>query len=159
VRLHQDSVQITNLPGLLQTVSRRRLSRIWAVTQRDDAALERLTGSLDAETADPERTTKVKRAAAYVRTLVPKLDNKNYQFTINEVLDAAEERRQLTPKELSEKAGCNLNTASKWLERAPQRLLPILQEAGFDSLGGLLDMDRPPHDHEETDDDKDYDDD
>lgn len=29
VRRHQDGLHISNLPGLLQTVSRRRLSKIW----------------------------------------------------------------------------------------------------------------------------------
>lgn len=154
VRLHQDGVQITNLPGLIQTVSRRRLSKIWEATQREDSALEQLAGSLEAEKEDPERTTKVKRAAAHVRTLVPKLDNKNYQLTINAMLDAAEDRRQLTPQQLATAAGCTPNTASKWMERAPQRLLSILKDEGFDSLDSLLNV--PPTNHDI--DDEEYDD-
>lgn len=152
VRQQQAGVTITNLPGLLQTVARRRLSKIWEATRRDDAALEQLADSLRAEALDPERGDKARRAVDYVRTLIPKVDNENYQRTLTEMLDAVIERRQLTPKELGEKFGCTANTASKWLVRAPERLLMVLQEAGYDTLESLLIL--PPLDGDDEPDDE-----
>jgi DNA-directed RNA polymerase specialized sigma24 family protein len=153
VRQQRVGVNITNLPGLLQTVARRRLSKIWEATKRDDAALDQLAGSLRAEAFDPERADKARRAVDYVRTLIPKVDNENYQRTLIEMLDAVVARRQLTPKDLAQTLGCTANTASKWLVRAPDRLLVVLQEAGYDTLDSLLNL--PPLDDDgELDDDE-----
>lgn len=143
VRRHHDGQTIDNVAALVTTIARRKLIKIWEAIQEGKAAesaLELRAKYPDGWQHDEERIVKVKRAADYVRTLIPKVDNEKYRRTLYEMLDAAEQGRQLMPKDLAEKLGCSPNTASKQMERAPARLLPILKEAGFDSLDALLEM-------------------
>jgi hypothetical protein len=141
VRRHRDGQVVTNVPGLVTTIARRTLSKVWATMQEAEeaeAAVELQTKYPEVWQHDEERVVQVKRAAAFVRTLVPKLDNENHRRTIYAILDAAEEGRQLQNKDLAEQLGCAADTAGKWKERAPERLLPILREAGFETLDDLL---------------------
>ena len=92
-------------------------------------------------------------------TLVPKIDSKTYRATVYAMLDAAEHGHQLQPRELAEQMGCSPNTASKWIEQAPQRLLPVMKDAGFNSFEDLLNMPALPDADNETDDEEELDDD
>ncbi|OMB94509.1 hypothetical protein [Mycobacterium colombiense] len=145
VRRHRDGQAIDNVAALVTTIARRKLIKIWDSIQEGRAAgsaLELQVKHPEAWQHDEERIVRVKRAADYVRTLVPQVDNERYRRTLYEMLDAAEQGRQLMPKELAEILDCSPNTASKQMERAPARLLPILKEAGFNTVGALLQI--PP---------------
>lgn len=141
VRRHQDGQIFTNLAGLITTIARRNLIKVWEVIQEAEdvqSALKLRAKYPDAWRHDEERAERIERAAGFVRTLLPGLDNENYRLTLSAILDAAQQGKQLMPKDLAEQLDCSPNTASKWMERAPQRLLPVLTEAGFDTLDGLL---------------------
>jgi DNA-directed RNA polymerase specialized sigma24 family protein len=143
---------ITNVAGLVRTIADRQLIKLWRAAQdvKDaNGALELQANYPEVWQHDERRITQIKTAAAYVRTLIPKVDSESYRDTLTAMLDAAEQGRQLQPKDLGDQMGCSPNTASKRMERAPQRLLPILQEAGFDSLNALLNLPSPQDD--ETD--------
>lgn len=157
VRRHRDGQKTDNVPALITTIARRMLIKIWSDVQDGESAESAL--KLQAEYPevwqhDEERIAKIKRAAGYVRSLVPRVDNENYRRTLHEMLDAAEQGRQLMPKDLAEKLGCTPNTASKQLERAPVRLLPIMREEGFDSMDALLDMHTHFADAEDSEDEE-----
>lgn len=153
VRRHREGQVVTNVPGLVTTIASRTLGKVWAAMQEAEAAqsaVELQTLYPEVWQHDEERVVKVKRAAAFVRTLVPNLDNENHRRTIYALLDAAEEGRQLQNKDLAERLGCSPDTAGKWKERAPARLLPILRDAGFDTLDQLLTRFEPSDDTEPT---------
>lgn len=154
VRRHRDGQVITNVPGLITTIARRALGKDWAAVQEAEtaqSAIELQVMYPEVWRHDEERVARMQRAAAYVRTLVPKLDNENHRRTIYALLDAAEEGRQMQNKDLAELLGCSPDTAGKWKERAPERLLPILREAGFDTFDQLLARPEPAGETEPTD--------
>lgn len=157
---------ITNLPGMIRTIADRALGKYWAELQ-ESHDVERAMGRLASYGLlwrhDEETVTRVQRAAAYVRSLVPKLDNENWQRTIVAILDAAVEGRQAENKDLGEVLGAKPDTVGKWKERAIRRLVAILREEGYESLEALLapppkDEDDDPYE-EESDDDEEYKDD
>jgi hypothetical protein len=154
-----DGQAIGNVAALVTTVARRKLIKVWETIQNGKGAVSALELRAKYPAAwqhDEERIVKVKRAANYVRTLIPKVDNEKYRRTLYEMLDAAEQGRQLMPKDLAEKLECSANTASKQMERAPARLLPILKEAGFDTLDALLEIPSQTGDDEHSDDEKEF---
>lgn len=157
-----DGQAIGNVAALVTTVARRKLIKVWETIQNGKGAVSALELRAKYPAAwqhDEERIVKVKRAANYVRTLIPKVDNEKYRRTLYEMLDAAEQGRQLMPKDLAEKLECSSNTASKQMERAPARLLPILKEAGFNTLDALLEIPSQTGDDEHSDDEKEFHDD
>lgn len=132
---------ITNLPGLLRTIADRALGKYWDELQdTKDAqrAMQRLADHGLLWRHDEEAVAGVRRAADYVRTLLPKLDNENWRRTINAILDAATEGRQADNKDLAEVLDAKADTVGKWKERAIRRLATLLREEGHDSLDSLL---------------------
>jgi hypothetical protein len=162
VRRAKSGQTIANLPGLIRTIAHRQLIRGW----EDIEAADRAQGAIELQATHPEiwrhdetRVAKIERAADYVRTLVPKIESENYRATLYAMLDAAEEGDQLQPKQLAEQMACSPNTASKWMERAPLRLLPVMEDAGYTSFEELLNMPTPQHADDDTDQDEELDDD
>jgi DNA-directed RNA polymerase specialized sigma24 family protein len=154
--------KITNVPGLIRTIADRQLIRGWEDIEAADGA----RGAIELQATHPEiwrhdetRVAKIERAADYVRTLVPKIESESYRATLYAMLDAAVDGHQLQPKQLAEQMGCSPNTASKWMERAPQRLLPFMEDAGYTSFEELLNMTAPQHSDDDTDQDEELDDD
>lgn len=159
VRRAKDGQNITNLPGLMRTIADRALSKYWDELQgtRDaQDAIDRLAFQGLLWRHDEEAVARVQRAADFVRSLVPRLDNQNWQRTIYAILGAAVEGRQAENKDLAEVLGAKPDTVGKWKERAAARLAVILRAEGYDSLETLL---HPPSPTDEDDsDDEDFDD-
>jgi hypothetical protein len=166
---------ITNLPGMIRTIADRALGKYWSELQEShdvEEAMARLASYGHLWRHDEETVARVERAAEYVRSLVPKLDNENWQRTVVAILDAAAEGRQAENKDLAEVLGAKPDTVGKWKERAIKRLAGILREEGYESLEALLapaaeddeddgDGDEPydeEPDDEEPNDDEEYDD-
>lgn len=161
----REGQEVTNLPGLIRRIADRALSKYWEELQetRDaQAAMDRLASQGLLWRHDEEAVARVQRAADFVRTLVPRLDNQNWQRTIYAILDAAVEGRQADNKDLAEVLDAKPDTVGKWKERAAGRLAAILREEGYDSLETLLSppspTDEDDSDDEDTDDEE-YEDD
>lgn len=163
VRRAKAGQKITNLPGLIRTVSDRMLGKYWNELQeaRDvEKAMSRLATYGLLWQHDEETVIRVRRAADYVRTLVPKLDNDNWRRTILAMLDAAVEGQQAENKDLAEVLGAKPDTVGKWKERAISRLAVILREEGYDSLDALLNPPTAADDEvDDQTDDEEYEDD
>lgn len=152
VRRAKDGQRINNLPGLLRTIADRSLGRYWEELQdTKDAqrAMDRLAAHGLLWRHDEEAVARVKRAADYVRTLVPKLDNENWRRTIYAILDAASEGRQAENKDLADVLDAKPDTVGKWKERAVGRLTGLLREQGYDSIDSLLLPSDNAHDEDE----------
>lgn len=141
VRRAKAGQNITNLPGLMRTIADRALSKYWdelTETRDAEAAMERFASQGLLWRHDEEAVEGVQRAADFVRSLVPRLDNQNWQRTIYAILDAAVEGSQAENKDLAGVLGAKPDTVGKWKERAAGRLAAILREEGYDSLETLL---------------------
>lgn len=143
VRRHRRGQTITNLAGLLTTIAKRRLQDVWEAIQEAEmtqSLFELRARHPDVWEHDEEQVTRVERAARFVRSLVPGLDNENYRRTLVTLLDAAQAGIQLENKELADVLGCTPNTAGMWKLRAYQRLRRLLEEAGIVTWEDLIDL-------------------
>lgn len=157
VRRSKNGQNVTNLPGLMRTIADRAMSKYWdELTETRDAAaaMERLANHGLLWRHDEEAVARVQRAAYFVRSLVSRLDNQNWQRTIYAILDAAVEGRQAENKDLAEVLGAKPDTVAKWKERAAGRLAAILREEGYDSLETLLSLPSPIDDEDDDLDDE-----
>lgn len=166
VRRAKNGQNITNLPGLMRTIADRALGKYWdelQETQDAQHAMERLASHGLLWRHDEEAVARVHRAADFVRSFVPRLDNQNWQRTINAILDAATEGRQVENKDLAEVLGAKPDTVGKWKERAIGRLAVILREEGYESLETLLNPPAPDNPKDDSNgedpDDEEYDND
>lgn len=159
VRRAKTGQSVTNFGGLLRTITDRMLGKLWNEMRdaRDaQAAMERLAAQGVLWRHDSESIDRIKRAADYVRSLLPKLDNLNWQRTIGAILDATVEGRQAENKDLATVLDAKPDTVGKWKERASARLAEIVRQEGYGSLDVLLNS--PAVENEEEDDeDHDYD--
>jgi hypothetical protein len=165
VRRTKEGQTVTNLPGLIRTIADRALGKYWHELQdTNDAqrAMERLAAHGLLWRHDEEAVARVRRAADFVRALVPKLDNENWRRTIYAVLDAASEGRQAENKDLAAVLDAKPDTVGKWKERAIGRLAALLREEGYKSLDTLLLPpvidDKGEEEPDEFDEDEEYDD-
>lgn len=143
VRRHKRGQTITNLAGLLTTIAKRRLQEVWEAIQEAEATqslFELRARHPDVWEHDEEHVARVERAARFVRSLVPDLDNENYRRTLVTLLDAAQAGMQLENKELADVLGCAPNTAGMWKFRAFQRLRRLLEETGIVTWEHLLEL-------------------
>jgi len=158
VRRWKSGQTITNLPGLLTTVARRRLAVISRLAHEEEDIRTLLEiGAREPWEHNEERQTKIERGVLYIKALLPRLDNDNYRRTLVTILDAAKDGVQLENKELGSILGCAPNTAGMWRLRALQRLLPLLKETGIVSMEDLLEM-LPVSDNDEDNEDEELED-
>ena len=125
---------ITNVAGLLRTITDRRLYALWKsndiVNDRDDAFEE-----IDSETGrwrhSEERHEQVARGVAFVKEALVAWPDNNYRRVLHVIIDAAAEGMQLEPKELGELLGVDRGTARVWRERAYARLAAQFEKQGI----------------------------
>lgn len=161
VRRVKAGQSVTNLAGLIRTIADRLLRKYWDELQETRDAVEamkRLAAHGALYRHDEESVARIQRAVEYVRSLLPKLDNENWQRTIEAMLDATVDGRQVENKDLAQLMGAKPDTVGKWKERAIARLALIVREEGYDSLQTVLHPLTPARDEHEFEDEE-YEDD
>jgi hypothetical protein len=154
VRRQQTGGRITNVAGLVQTISRRMLEKAWQEMLAGfevDAAFARREREGGDWRHDEEWQARIERAVEYVFKAVANWPADNHRRTLMTIIDAAVDGVQIEARDLDQLLGCAPGTGRVWRDRAYDRLKAQLEREGvsWEQVTGLL-----PESDDEGDDDE-----
>jgi DNA-directed RNA polymerase specialized sigma24 family protein len=143
VRRQQAGGKITNVAGLVMTISARRLEEAWQKMLDGfeiDAAFARRQQEGGDWRHDEEWQARIERATEYVFKIVASWPADNLRRTLMVIIDAAVEGEQLEARDLDQLLGCARGTGRVWRDRALDRLRAQLEKDGisWDEITGPL---------------------
>lgn len=153
VRRQQVGGRITNVAGLIMTISGRLLEKAWQQMVDGfevDAAFARRQREGSDWSHDDEWQTKIDRAIDYVFKAVANWPNDSLRKTLLVIIEAAAEGEQLEARDLDQILGCARGTGRVWRDRAFDRLRVQFEKDGISweevtgalpGLGGSQDED------------------
>jgi len=158
IRRQQDGGAITNVAGLLTTIARRRLDKVWA-DMLEGAEVEAAFARRQAEVGDwrhdDEWQVRIERATEYIFKVVAGWPASNLRHTLLTIIDAAAQGVQLEARDLDRILECAPGTGRVWRDRAFARLRVQLEKDGIsweEVTGGLPGLDED--DADELDEDR-----
>jgi hypothetical protein len=143
IRRQQAGGKITNVAGLVMTISGRMLERAWQKMLAGfqvDAAFARRERDAGEWRHDEEWQARIERAVEYVFKAVASWPADNHRRTLMTIIDAAVEGVQLEARDLDRLLGCAPGTGRVWRDRAYDRLRAQLERDGvtWEQVTGLL---------------------